>query len=189
MPREKTIQRVIKSLKNKPGIRKVKVLDDLAREDLLRLEADAEKRVLMGMGIGLNEGLRKALKREVIIACSTDEDFTWLTGPAVLLKRGDDVIGFLVDSPERIKELKIEENFKIIGESLVLFPKRVKEAQGRDTFVFIGFTLPDLEDKAHVENAILGIPSQPGDNYLKEKLNEEKKPSFGTIVVGFDLKN
>ncbi|WP_269850663.1 hypothetical protein [Methanosarcina horonobensis] len=41
----------------------------------------AEGAVLMGMGVGDNRGIKEVLKRQLIIAFTTNMDYVWPEGP------------------------------------------------------------------------------------------------------------
>lgn len=171
-----------------PGIRKIKVLSDAERSSLLQAELAAESAMVGGRGF--NEGLREVLSREVVVACSTDMDFEWPSGPHVILQHGEIIIGFITDNVDQVK-LQFSEEIHVFGKNLVIFPERVRKLKGEKTaptlFVYRGFKLDQLERQANVKNAVLAFCTRAGDAYLKALLGEENKPELGSIVIGFDI--
>jgi hypothetical protein len=182
------VQEVVSLLRKIIGIRKIKIFSSQERRSLLQTELIAEESMIGGWGF--NEGLREALSRKFVIACSTDMSFKWPSGPYVVLKEGDTVIGFITDNVDQIKQ-QYNEKIRVLGKNFVLFPERIRRLKvgKRSPTLFIdkGFNLPELERDAKVKNAVLAFCTRAGNAHLKELLKEEEKPEIGSIVVGFDI--
>lgn len=181
------LRRVVEFLQTVQGVRKVIVLGNVEREALLQAELRGEKSVIGGQGF--NEGVREALSREFVVACSTDKRFKWPKGPYVVLKSGDTVVGFITDDVENIKRQCNEETY-VFGGSLILFPDRIRKLKDKEKatiFVYKGFKMEALEAEADVKDAVLAFCTRAGDAYLKRLLGESEDASIGTIVVGFNL--
>jgi hypothetical protein len=180
---------VLTFLERVPGVRKVRVLDDVERSSLLRCELAAEEYVMVGCRI-FNEGLREALSKEVVVACSTDMGFEWPSGPHVVLRQGEIIVGFITDDVDRVKS-EFGEEVRVFGRNLVIFPERVRKLRGEKVaptlFVSRGFKMDRLEREVGVKNAVLAFCNRAGDGYLKGLLGEENKPELGSIVIGFDV--
>ncbi|MDI9644014.1 MAG: hypothetical protein QFX35_02200, partial [Candidatus Verstraetearchaeota archaeon] len=75
------------------GIVCVKELTEEEKEEVLRLECESEKGVLMGLCQGINVGVREALKRKKVYACATDRSFVWPNCTYIKITCGDELIG------------------------------------------------------------------------------------------------
>lgn len=183
------INEVLTFLKKVPGVRKIRVLSDVERCSLLQAESAAEGCVMVGCR-SFNEGLREVLSREVVVACSTDMDFEWPSGPHVILQHGEIIIGFITDNVDQVKS-QFGEEIRVFGKNLVIFPERLRKLRGEKMaptlFVCRGFKLDQLERQAGVKNVVFAFCTRAGDAYLKGLLGEENKPELGSIVVGFDI--
>lgn len=172
-----------------PGVRRVRVLGDVERVSLLRCELEGEEGVVFGCRV-FNEGLREALSREVVVACSTDMGFVWPRGPHVVLRLGEVVVGFITDDVEGVRS-EFGEEVRVFGGNLVIFPERVRRLRGGKVgatlFVSRGFKMEELERRVGVRNVVLAFCNRAGDAYLKGLLGEENKPELGSIVIGFDI--
>jgi hypothetical protein len=180
------VNQVIAFLSKKPGIRRIKVLSDEERRSLLQVELAAENAVIGGRCF--NEGLREALSLEFVVACFTDMNFKWPSGPYVVLKEGDTIVGFITDNVNLIKQ-QFNERISVFAKDLVIFPDRIRKLRGgkRTPTLFIhkGFKMSELEKEANVKNAVLAFCTRAGDACLKKLLKEEKL-DLGSIVIGFE---
>lgn len=190
MPSEGPITEVISFLRKIAGIRKIKVLSEEERRSLLQAEVIAEEAMIGGRGF--NEGLREALSRRFVVACSTDMSFKWPSGPYVTLKEGEVVVGLITDNADKVRQ-EYDEKTSVIGKHLLIFPERIRRLRdGKRTptlFVHKGFNLPELERESKVKDTVLAFCTRAGDAYLKKLLKEEEKPEHGSIVLGFDIHN
>ena len=71
------IQDVLCRIKAMKGVEETYILNEEDKEKILELEKKAEGAVLMGMGIGDNQGIKEVLKRQLIIAFTTNMDYVW----------------------------------------------------------------------------------------------------------------
>jgi len=185
---EDPIKEVISCLRKISGIRKIRVLSDAERHSLLQAELSAENAMIGGCGY--NEGLREAISRKFVVACSTDMNFKWPSGPYVVLKEGDVVVGFITDNVDRIKQ-QFNEKICVFVKDMVIFPERIKKLRsGRRSptlFIHKGFSLPELERETKAEDVVLAFCTRAGDACLKRLLGEEEKPEIGSIVIGFKV--
>ena len=79
------IQDVICRIKAMKGVEDTYVLSEEDKEKILELEKKAEGAVLMGLGVGDNQGIKEVFKRQIIIAFTTNMDYVWPEGPNVVL--------------------------------------------------------------------------------------------------------
>jgi hypothetical protein len=182
------LEKVVSFLRKTAGVRRFKILSDEERRSLLQAELTGEES--MSGGRGFNEGLREALSRPFVVACSTYRSFQWPSGPYVVLKEGNVVVGFITDDINQVKE-QHNEKISVIGKNLVIFPERIRRLRcGKrlpTTFVHKGFNLPELEKETKVKDTVLAFCTRAGDAYLKKLLNEEDRPELGSIVIGFAI--
>ena len=74
------IQDVICRLKATKGVEDTYILDEKDKETVLELEKKAEGAVLLGLGVGDNEGIKEVFKRQIIIAFTTNMNYVWPEG-------------------------------------------------------------------------------------------------------------
>jgi len=186
------MQEVVSFLRNTAGIMKIKVLGDGERCSLLQAELAAEDAMIGGRERArcFNEGLQEALSRKFVVACSTDMNFKWPSGPYVVLKEGEVIVGFISDNIDQIKQQYCEK-ISVIGKNLVILPERIRRLRGgkRTPTLFVnkGFNIVELERDTKAKNAILAFCTRAGDAYLKELLKEKEKTELGSIVIGFNV--
>lgn len=70
----KTLYQKLKKFK---GVHQVLVLEEDDKRKALELERQAEQRVIMGLGQGDNQGVKTALKRDVVMSIITDNEYEW----------------------------------------------------------------------------------------------------------------
>jgi hypothetical protein len=178
----------INFLRRMRGIKKIKLLNNIERETVLRIEKNAEKTGNFYKSV--NEGVKEALSRKYALTCITDTNFKWPPGPYSVLMEGNVIVGYITDDIECIKK-QFNEKISVIGKNLVLFPERVKKLEtprrSPTVFVFKGSKMPELELEAKVKNAILSFPSRDACKYILKLLKEPIKPGIGSIIVGFDI--
>lgn len=164
------------------GIVRVKELTEEEKNEVLRLECESEKGVLMGLCQGINEGLREALKKRKVYACATDMSFVWPNSTYIKITCGEELIGEDVNDKERLERLKAEGH--LIAGTLVFYRDKMRLFKDRrdETRVHIlPLEIPDVCGK----KAIVGSPSPPTDLYLKKRMGistEDKE--LGTVIIG-----
>ena len=169
--------------------------------EILRLEDEAEKRSLMGMGKVINSGVRKALQFESIYVALTSKDFNWGHCSSLILKKGDKLVGEdLYDEAVLAKLAKspnawfLHKNF-VIYKDLISFPKDIMqkvchfEIPGvqvdwlpRDTKNGIRFDVWHASPSTYCD---VHLKENYFEDFLKEKcFDGVKEQGFGTILVG-----
>jgi hypothetical protein len=159
----------------------------LSREEVaevLRLEGEAEKKAMMGLGKGINLGLREALKRRNAFACATDLNLTWPECSYIKLVCDGEVIGEDVYDKAALEDLKKKGH--MVAGNLVLYKDKMKvfkEKRDEMRVHILPMEIPELT----VCGAVVGVPSPPADIYLKTTLGVDTEDNrLGTIVVGVD---
>jgi hypothetical protein len=181
---EKKIRLALKGVK---GVIDIKVLSSQEERDkLLELEQEAEKKVLYGIGKGLNTGLREVLKRDFVVVIINDNEFEWPPEPAIQIVCDGEVIGEEIKFPEKAEEYKKQGH--IVAGNLVIFKDKTKAIMSRKDFtvVFPPMSFKQLEGIDEFTDVISASPCPPSHLYLIERMNVNYAP--GTILVGFNLK-
>jgi hypothetical protein len=174
-------------------------IDD--RSEILRLENEAEKRSLMGMGKVINSGVRKALQYDSVYVALTSKDFNWGHCSSLILKKGDKLVGEDLYDEKVLAELAkspnawfLHKNF-VIYKDLISFPKDIMQK-------VCHFEVPGVQVDWLPKDTKNGIrfdvwhasPSTYCDVHLKEQYFEDylnrncfdgmKEQGFGTILIG-----
>ena len=168
--------------------------------EILRLEDEAEKRSLMGMGKVVNSGVRTALQYDSVYVALTSKEFNWGCS-SLILKKGDKLVGEDLYDEEVLAKLAkspnawfLHKNF-VIYKDLISFPKDImqKVCHFEIPGVQVDWLPNDKKDGIRFD-VWHASPSTYCDVYLKENyfedyLNENyfddsKKQGFGTILIG-----
>ncbi len=182
------------------GIVSVCLLRPVDHSEILRLEDEAEKRSLMGMGKVVNAGVRKALQFESVYVALTSMEFNWRCS-SLVLKKGDKLVGEDIYDEEVLAKLSkspnawfLHKNF-VIYKDLISFPKDIMKK-------ICHFEIPGVKVDWLPNDTKNGIrfdvwhasPSTYCDVYLKENYFENyqnekcfdgsKEKGFGTILIG-----
>ncbi|OKY78411.1 MAG: hypothetical protein BTN85_0902 [Candidatus Methanohalarchaeum thermophilum] len=180
---------IIDKIKEIKGIKKVKELSNKEKDRIMELEKEAEDKVLMGMGKGDNQGVKKCIgEMENVYVFGTNREFKWPEGPNVIFKHSGEVIGKELDDKEETEELKEDEDVSIKGNLIIYKDKMKNLSSGSDeppTVVFPAKNFKRLEEKDKIEKAIFASPCAPSDEYLKGLLGLDKSnQDLGTVIVG-----
>ena len=152
--------------------------------EVLRLEGEAEKKVMMGLCRGINLGLREALKRRHVFACATDLNLTWPECSYIKLVCDGEVVGEDVYDKATLEDLKKKGN--VVAGNLVLYKDKMKAFKERRDGMRVHM-LPMEIPELTVCGAVVGVPSSPADVYLKTRLGIDTEDNrLGTVVVGVD---
>jgi|Deesub1362A_J573_1020465.scaffolds.fasta_scaffold02149_3 hypothetical protein len=184
------IEEFVKLLINMRGIISVALLTGEEREQVERLEKEAEKRMLMGMGRGQNIGMREVMKKRYVFVCATTLEFKWPRKDLLRILYAGEVVGRDIYDKKELEELRAKGD--IVMGNIVLFRNKVRhlKAKRENRELNEGFTvqilpleLPELSRYG----AVAASPSTPTDLYLKKLLNiPTDDGSLGTILVGVD---
>ncbi len=152
------------------------------RKKILMLEAEAEKRIMMGKIPGINLGVRTALKMDYVVAALTNMEFEWPEATCILVCNSK-AVGEVVHNESRLRMLK-EKGELVLG-SLVIYKKLYKKADRRKMKLIILPLMVSMEIEGYW--IIVGSPSPPADHYIKERLGySSENPEIGTILVGLN---
>lgn len=198
-----TIQ-IQKALTQVKGILCVFPIRGADHSEILRLEDEAEKRSLMGMGKVINSGVRKALKFDSIYVALTSMEFNWGHCSSLILMKGDKLVGEDIYDEEVLAKLSespnawfLHKNF-VIYKDLISFPKDIMQK-------VCHFEIPGVQVDWLASDSKNGIrfdlwhasPSTFCDVYLKENyftaylkencFDGDKERGFGSILIGVNF--
>jgi hypothetical protein len=184
------IQDVICRIKAIKGVDETYILNEEDKEKVLELEKKAEGAVLMGLGVGDNQGIKEVFKRQVIIAFTTNMNYVWPEGPNVVLMQFGEKVGEDVYDPEKLEECKKCKDMVVMGNFVIYrsaVPKPKDAKKEPITVVLPPQKCQELECINGVDNIILGSPSTPSDEYLRSVMGLKPEIGRGTFIIGLDL--
>ncbi|WP_440945703.1 hypothetical protein ACSAZL_16580 [Methanosarcina sp. T3] len=184
------IQDVLCRIKAIKGVEDTYILNEEDKEKIFELEKKAEGAVLMGMGIGDNQGIKEVLKREIIIAFTTNMDYVWPEGPNVVLMQYGEKVGEDIYDPEKLEECKKCKDMMVMGNFVIYrsaVPKPKEAGKEPITVVLPPQKCKDLECVGSINNIVLASPSTPSDEYIRSVMGLKPAVGQGTFIIGFDF--
>ncbi|AAM04266.1 TPA: hypothetical protein HA338_09500 [Methanosarcina acetivorans] len=184
------IQDVLCRIKAIKGVEDTYILNEEDKEKIFELEKKAEGAVLMGMGVGDNRGIKEVLKREIIIAFTTNMDYVWPEGPNVILMQYGEKVGEDIYDPEKIEECKKCKDMMVMGNFVIYrsaVPKPKEAGKEPLTVVLPPQKCEDLECVSRINNIVLASPSTPSDEYIRSVMGLKPAVGLGTFIIGFDF--
>jgi methylamine methyltransferase corrinoid protein reductive activase len=183
---------ILDALTRSKGIVEVCTLSVLDRQQILDIEEETEKRSLMGLGRVINTGVREVLNCDLIYVALTSMDFDWGCKSALVMKKGNEVVGEEIRDKDRIEGLTGQKNVWFLHRNFVVYKDRVcfpQDIMKKNCHFEIRCLPADwcvLEDEALQTQTILyANPSTPCDQFLKNQYfrgSDEK--GLGTILIG-----
>ena len=184
------IQDVICRIKAMKGVEDTYVLSEEDKEKILELEKKAEGAVLMGLGVGDNQGIKEVFKRQIIIAFTTNMDYVWPEGPNVVLMQYGEKIGEDIYDSEKLEECKKCDDMLVMGNFVIYENTMPKPGGGKKepiTVVLPPQKCQDVECVEGVTNVVIASPSTPSDEYIRSLMGLKPAVGLGTFIIGFDL--
>jgi hypothetical protein len=184
------IQDVICRIKAIKGVEDTYILSEEDKDKIIEFEKKAEGAVLMGLGIGDNQGIKEVFKRQVIIAFATNMNYVWPEGPNVLLMQYGEKVGEDIYDPEKLEECKKCKDMLVMGNFVIYrsaVPKPKDAKKEPITVVLPPQKCQDVECVEGVINAVLASPSTPSDEYIRSAMGLKLAAGLGTFIIGFDL--
>lgn len=189
MQRDEIIKAVQMRLKEMKGVGDTITLDENDIKQIMELEKKADDMTLMGLGRGDNKGVKEVLKRDTVMALTTNMDFLWPSGPNVILMHHDCVVGEDIDDQSKLNELMCCKDNLVIG-NIVIYDKNIlkKADPKKDPLIVVLPPKPcaEVEELPYICNVVLSSPSPPTDEYLKAKMGLPNMHNTGTFIIGFD---
>lgn len=183
------IQKTLLKIK---GIRCVCPIRSADHSEILRLEDEAEKRSLMGMGKVINSGVRKALQFDSTYVALTSKEFNWGHCSSLILMKGDQLVGEDIYDEVVLEELSKSPNAWFLHKNFVVYKDRVSFP--KDIMQKIcHFEIPGMSVDWLSKESKKGIrfdvwysnPSTFCDAHLKENYFDGiKEHGLGTILIG-----
>ncbi len=183
-------RKVAKRLEQISGFITLRRLNSEESNKVLRLEADAERRAVLGTIPAENIGVREALKRDAVYAVAYRPEFfarfrERVHGVSVMMISGGETVGEEISSPHRLSELKGRSDVIFVGAGFVLYKERLRTAKEEVKIILPDRPFPPLEDLTGVQDVVSGSPSPPVDYYLKSIMGVNlEDPDIGTVIVG-----
>jgi len=178
---------MIKAIK---GVEDTYILSEEDKEKIFELEKKAEGAVLMGLGVGDNQGIKEVFKRQVIIAFTTNMNYVWPEGPNVLLMQYGEKVGEDIYDPEKLEACKKCHDMVVMGNFVIYksaVPKPRDAKKEPITVVLPPQKCQDVECVEGVTNAVLASPSTPSDEYIRSVMGLKPATGLGTFIIGLDL--
>ncbi len=164
------IQDVICKIKAVKGVEEAYILNEKDKEKIFELEKKAEGAVLMGLGVGDNQGIKEVFKRQIIIAFTTNMDYVWPEGSNVFLMQYGEKIGEDIYDPQKLEECKKCKDMIVMG-NFVIYRSAVPKPKDAEkepiTVVLPPRKCQEAECVNGVINAVLASPSTPSDEYIR----------------------
>jgi len=179
---ESLVQQVKEYMLQVPGVKEVLILTEEDKKAIEKLEEEAKGNVLMGMGEGDNQGIAEVFKREYILCFTTNKKYIWPEPPNVIMMQGSEVIGFDCTEADALEYAK-NSNYMVMG-TFIMDKTKAAGNTGKPIVVLPPkpCDLGDIEAK----DAVLGSPSTPSDEYIREVYDFEKSNENGTFFLGFN---
>jgi hypothetical protein len=189
MAHEISTARLINLLTGVKGIRAASLVENQHKDEIVKIEQDAEERALMGLGKTYNSGLREVLECEIVIAALTDMDFDWSGFCGMQLKKGDQVVGEEIRDPNRIRELSQRSDVYFLHQNFVIYKGRINFPQDIMSklcqFEFPSANVDWFSSVDGVESCIFCNPSTPTDIHIKKAFfSPSDERGVGTILIG-----
>ncbi len=184
------IQDVMCRIKAIKGVEDTYILNEEDKDKIIELEKKAEGAVLMGLGVGDNQGIKEVFKSQVIIAFTTNMNYVWPEGPNVVLMQYGQKVGEDVYDPEKLEECKKCNDMLVMGNFVIYkssVPKPRDEKKEPITVVLPPQKCQDVECVEGVINAVLASPSTPSDEYIRSVMGLKPAVGLGTFIIGFDI--
>jgi hypothetical protein len=184
------IQDVVCRIKAIKGVEDTYILSEEDKEKIIELEKKAEGTVLMGLGVGDNQGIKEVFKRQIIIAFTTNMDYVWPEGPNVVLMQYGEKVGEDVYDPEKLEECKKCNDMLVMGNFVIYkssVPKPKDAKKEPITVVLPPQKCQEVECVEDVTNVVLASPSTPSDEYIRSVMGLKPAVGLGTFIIGFDI--
>lgn len=178
------IEKIKQKIKLINGIEKIFLLDYKIKTKIIELENEANGKVLIGMGIGDNQGIKTAFNKKYLFALISNKEYKWPSPPNVIMKQNEKIIGF--DCTEEEAKVYSKNNDYIVLGTFVIDTKKLPKESSKPVVILPSKSFEELNILCPGINAVIASPSTPSDEYIYIYFNEQKKEGNGTIIVGFD---
>jgi hypothetical protein len=182
---------IIAALKKVKGIVDVSPVSEKDKLEIIRIEKEAEKQSLMGMGKVIPTGIMEVVACDLVYTALMDMDFEW-GSPNLILKKGESVVGEEVRDSEVIARLSQQKNVWFMHKNFVVYKDKVSFPQDimQKLCHFETPSLPtewDILEGSEFSHCsfIYANPATPTDVFLKNSYFEGLDQwGLGTILIG-----
>ncbi|MDR0767270.1 MAG: hypothetical protein LBE57_02310 [Methanosarcinales archaeon] len=164
------------------GVEEVFVLTEVDKKIIEQLEEEAKGNVLMGMGEGDNQGIAEVFKREHILCFTTNKQYVWPEPPNVIMMQGGEIIGFDCSEGDACQYAE-HPDYMVMGTFIM---NKAKAAGKTGKPIVVLPPKPCDLGTIEVGDAVLGSPSTPSDEYIRDAYHFERSVEKGTFFLGFN---
>ncbi|MFP4654603.1 MAG: hypothetical protein ACLFMM_02830 [Methanohalobium sp.] len=191
MEKEEIIEKVKNKIIEMQGVCDVFTLNDEDIENIREQEKKAEEMTLMGLGRGDNQGVKEVIDREVAMVFTTTKEFEWPCSPQVILMKEGEKIGEDMDDTEKLKEYEETGDALVIGNIVIYDKSSISSLTGSSKPLVVVMPpkdCPTVNKVPEIKDVVMGSPSPPTDEYLKNRMKAECDIGMGTFLLGFNIK-
>lgn len=191
MEKEEIIEKVKNKITEMPGVCDVFTLNDEDIEIIREQEKKAEEMTLMGIGRGDNQGVKEVIDRDVAMVFTTTKEFEWPCSPQVILMKEGEKIGEDMDDTEKLKEYEETGDALVIGNIVIYDKSSISSLTGSSSPLIVVMPpkdCPTVDEVSETRDVVMGSPSPPTDEYLKNRMKAECEVGMGTFLIGFNIK-
>lgn len=191
MEKEEIIEKVKNKITEMQGVCDVFTLNDEDIEKIREQEKKAEEMTLMGLGRGDNQGVKEVIDRDVAMVFTTTKEFEWPCSPQVILMKEGEKIGEDMDDTEKLKEYEETGDALVIGNIVIYDKSSISSLTGSSKPLVVVMPpkdCPTVDEVPEIKDVVLGSPSPPTDEYLKNRMKAECEIGMGTFLLGFNVK-
>jgi hypothetical protein len=194
MEKNETDILMVSTLEKVKGINRAKPFTVEDRAKIKKIEADAQKQSLMGLGKVVNVGVTKVLNCDLVYVALSNMDFDWGGHATLVLKKGDEVVGEEVRDKDIIARLSNRKDVWFMHKNFVVYKDKMSFPQDIMKKICF-FEIPCLpaewclveDDQFECNSIIYANPCTPSDIYLKERyFDGVDEKGCGTILVGIE---
>lgn len=195
MDKTETDALMVAAFEKVKGINRAKPFAFEDRAKIKKIEADAEKQSLMGLGKVVNAGVKRVLKCDSVYVALSNMDFDWGCHATLVLKKGEEVVGEEVRDKDFIARLSNRKDVWFMHKNFVVYKDKISFPQDIMKKICF-FEIPCLpaewcrveDDQFECNSIIYANPCTPSDIYLKEQyFDGVDEKGCGTILVGIEL--
>ena len=195
MDKTETDALMVATFEKVKGINRAKPFAFEDRAKIKKIEADAEKQSLMGLGKVVNAGVKRVLKCDSVYVALSNMDFDWGCHATLVLKKGEEVVGEEVRDKDIIARLSNRKDVWFMHKNFVVYKDKISFPQDIMKKICF-FEIPCLpaewcrveDDQFECNSIIYANPCTPSDIYLKEQyFDGVDEKGCGTILVGIEL--
>lgn len=186
------LERILEILKNDEGVKTLRTLSKEEKQKLLDVEKREEKKIVYGMCMSLNKGVREALQRDFTIAIIINtSEFKYPNHPSMIITCEDQVIGEVIIEKKKVEELRKDPSNVFIWDNFVVYMKKLPRDPGerkKMRLIYVPGKPVQLVAEKCIRDSVFGTPSTEGHALLMQILSyQSMEDIIGTCLIGFNL--